>query len=158
MLPLGSALAAMGDSDSGSPTAAPEKAGNAPASAEGGEAEAYFQQATGAIRQERFDAAIGALQQVLDRRPNDADALNLMGYSQRRTGHLDRSLDYYNKALALNPNHIGANEYLGELYLEMKDVKKAEERLAILEKVCGTSCEEYIELREKIEKFKAAQG
>jgi Flp pilus assembly protein TadD len=158
MLPLGGALAAMGDSDSGSPPATPDDAAAAPASVAGGEAAAYFQQAKAAIRQERFDHAIAALQQVLKPRPDDADALNLMGYSQRRTGHLDRSLDYYNKALAQNPNHIGANEYLGELYLEMKDVKKAEERLAVLAKVCGASCEEYAELKEKIEKYKASSG
>jgi flagellar motility protein MotE (MotC chaperone) len=40
----------------------------------------------------------------------------------------------------------------------LKELNKAEERLAVLEKVCGATCEEYIELREKIEKFKAAQG
>ena len=38
----------------------------------------------------------------------------------------------------------------------MKDVKKAEERLAVLQQACGGTCEEYQELKEKIEKFKAS--
>jgi Flp pilus assembly protein TadD len=81
------ALAAMGDSDSGSPTATSDNGATVPASVSGSdEAGAYFEQAKAAIRQERFDDAIVALQQILKRRPDDADALNLMGYSQRRTG------------------------------------------------------------------------
>ncbi|HVM85448.1 MAG TPA: tetratricopeptide repeat protein [Candidatus Binatia bacterium] len=81
--------------------------------------------------------------------PNNPDILNLIGFSLRKTGHADEALDYYNRALSLQPNHLGANEYLGELYLEMKQPAKAEERLAVLQKACG-DCEEYQELKEKI--------
>jgi len=87
---------------------------------------------------------------ALDREtPNDPDILNLIGFSLRKTGHPDQALDYYNRALAQAPEHLGANEYLGELYLEMKQPAKAEERLAVLKKVCG-DCEEYQELKGKI--------
>ena len=41
-----------------------------------------------------------------------------------------------------------------KLYLELKQPDMAEQRLAVLQQVCG-SCEEYTELKEKIEKFKA---
>ena len=92
------------------------------------------------------------------RRPDNADALNLMGFTERKLGDPTDSLTYYNKALAQNPNHLGANEYLGELYLEMKDVKKAEERLAVLQQACGGTCEEYQELKEKIDQFKATNS
>ncbi len=78
-----------------------------------------------------------------------------MGFSERKMGEMDESLEYYNKALALNPNHLGANEYLGELYLDMKDVKKAQERLDVLKNACGGTCEEYTELKEKIAQFKS---
>jgi tetratricopeptide (TPR) repeat protein len=106
------------------------------------EANAYFEQAQVALKSQQYYVAIDDLQRVLQKLPNNADALNLIGFSKRKTGHLDESLDYYNRALAQNPNHVGANEYLGELYLEMKDVTKAEERLAVLQK----TCEEYGEL------------
>lgn len=81
--------------------------------------------------------------------PNDPDVLNLIGFSLRKTGHPDQALNYYNRALAQKPDHLGANEYLGELYLELKQPAKAAERLAVLQKACG-DCEEYAELKEKI--------
>ena len=111
-----------------------------------------------AIAQFKFDEAKSYLEKVLAATPNSADALNLMGFTERKLGDPADSLTYYNKALAQNPNHLGANEYLGELYLEMKDVKKAEERLAVLQQACGGTCEEYQELKEKIEKFKVASN
>jgi predicted Zn-dependent protease len=87
---------------------------------------------------------------ALDREtPNDPDILNLIGFSLRKTGHPDQALDYYSRALAQKPDHLGANEYLGELYLELKQPVKAEERLAVLQQACG-NCEEYRELKEKI--------
>jgi Tfp pilus assembly protein PilF len=110
-----------------------------------------------AIAQFKYDKAKEYLEKVLAVVPNNADALNLMGFTERKLGDPADSLTYYNKALAQNPNHLGANEYLGELYLEMKDVTKAEERLAVLQQACGT-CEEYQELKEKIEKFKVASN
>ena len=53
------------------------------------------------------------------------------------------------------PDHLGANEYLGELYLEMKQPDKAKERLAVLKGACG-SCEEYMELASKINQYTAS--
>lgn len=100
--------------------------------------------------------AIPILEKLVAKNPADADALNELGFSHRKLGHEQKALTYYLKALATEPNHPGANEYLGELYLEMKDLPKAEERLAVLEKVC-TNCEEYTELKEKIADYKAKQ-
>jgi predicted Zn-dependent protease len=94
---------------------------------------------------------------ALDKKtPNNPDVLNLIGFSLRKAGNTDRALDYYNMALALNPQHRGANEYLGELYLELKEPAKAEERLAVLQKVCG-DCEEYEDLKTKIDQAVAQQ-
>jgi len=96
-----------------------------------------------------YSAALTRLSALAQETPNDPDILNLIGFSLRKTGHPDQALDYYNRALAQNPEHLGANEYLGELYLELKQPAKAGERLAVLEKACG-DCEEYQELKEKI--------
>ena len=123
-----------------------------------GTADSDLDLAKTAIAQFKYDQAKKYLEKVLALVPDNADALNLMGFTERKLGDPQDSLTYYNKALAQNPNHLGANEYLGELYLEMKDVKKAEERLAVLQQACGGTCEEYQELREKIEKFKVASN
>ena len=97
----------------------------------------------------KFDEALPPLLALDKATPQNPDILNLIGFSLRKTGHADQALDYYNRALALQPEHLGANEYLGELYLEMKLPAKAEERLAVLQKACG-DCEAYQELKEKI--------
>jgi len=131
-------------------------AGSSSASTGDSDVDGNYGMAKTAIAQFKYDEAKGYLQKVLAAKPDDADALNLMGFTERKLGDPGQSLEYYNKALALNPKHLGANEYLGELYLEMKDVKKAEERLAVLQQACGGTCEEYQELKEKIEKFKAS--
>jgi thioredoxin-like negative regulator of GroEL len=118
------------------------------------EANADFQKAQTAIAGTDYKAAAELLQKVLTRQPDNPDVLNLMGFSERKMGEASTALMYYKKALDLQPTHIGANEYLGELYLELKQPDMAEQRLAVLQQVCG-SCEEYTELKEKIEKFKA---
>jgi tetratricopeptide (TPR) repeat protein len=84
-----------------------------------------------------YRGAIPILTAVVQKDPNNADALNLMGYSLRKTGQTDLALQYYNKALSLNPKHLGANEYLGELYVELGQTDKAKQRLAVLQAACG---------------------
>ena len=118
---------------------------------------AEFKKAQDAINAANYPTAIDLLQKVLAHQPDNPDVLNLMGFSERKSGESSEALKYYKKALGLQPTHIGANEYLGELYLELKQPDLAEERLAVLQKVCG-SCQEYTELKEKIEKYKANAG
>jgi tetratricopeptide (TPR) repeat protein len=100
-----------------------------------------------------YEAAIELFQKVLASSPDNADALNEMGFSYRKLGQTSQALSYYQRALDLEPNHVGANEYMGELYLELKDLPKAEQRLAVLKAACG-NCEEYGELKEKIEAYR----
>ncbi len=57
-------------------------------------------------------------------------------------------MHWYLQGLALEPNHIGINEYLGELYVVTSRIDLAKERLNIL-KSCN--CEEYDELKEIID-------
>jgi tetratricopeptide (TPR) repeat protein len=115
-----------------------------------------YARAKGLIDREQYRDAIPILERLVTQNPADTDALNELGYSHRELGHSQRALGYYLKALAIEPEHVGANEYLGELYLEMKDLPKAEERLAVLQKACG-NCEEFSELKEKIADYKAKQ-
>ena len=103
-----------------------------------------------ASAQQKIDAgdyrgAIPILTDIIKADPNNADALNLMGFSLRKTGQTDLALQYYNKALSLMPKHLGANEYLGELYVELGQMDKAKERLAVLQAACG-NCEQARDL------------
>lgn len=116
-----------------------------------------YSAAQSAITQQDYQSAVTHLNNVLASQPNNPDVLNLMGFSKRKMGDQTGAMEYYDKALALQPSHIGANEYLGELYLEMKLPAKAQERLNALQQICG-NCEEYTELKEKIEQYKKTSG
>lgn len=105
-----------------------------------------------------YDLAIDKLTRLHEKDPNDADVLNMLGYGHRKAGNFDQARGYYLQALAIEPEHRGASEYLGELYLETGQLDKAEERLAVLDKDCWLGCEEYTELKEAIEKYKTQNG
>ena len=81
-----------------------------------------------------------------------ADIYNYLGYASRkqRAPNFEKAESYYLKALKIDPNHIGALEYLGELYYETGRVDKASELLEKLKIVAGENSEEYIELFEVI--------
>lgn len=103
------------------------------------------------IKSQRWDAAIRTLKAIVANSPNNADALNLLGYSLRKSGDYDNAQGFYLKALKINPRHKGANEYLGELYVETGQLAKAKAQLEVLAKLCGnTTCEEYQDLAEAI--------
>lgn len=116
---------------------------------------ANFKKGKSAVQSEQYETAIQHLLKASYESPKNADIFNLLGFSHRKLGNYDRSLDYYNKALALNPKHRGANEYIGELYLQTNKLEEAEKHLKILDKVCWFGCKEYDELKEAIAKYKA---
>ena len=106
------------------------------------------------IDDKQYQKAIDELGKALAKKSKDADLLNLMAYSHRQLEKFDIALDYYLKALEIKPKHRGANEYLGELYLQMGELEKAEQRLAVLDDACFFGCNEYDELEEAIEEYK----
>ena len=68
--------------------------------------------------------------------------LRFLGYTHRMLGDYPGSLDFYQKALAIDPDHKGAHEYLGELYLMMHDSGSANTQLAELTRLCPDGCDE----------------
>ena len=61
----------------------------------------------------------------------------------------------YDKALSLQPKHRGAHEYVGEAYLMVGNLPKAEEHLLILNNLCGFDCEEFRDLKRAVDEYKA---
>ena len=102
------------------------------------------------IDAERWHAAIDKLRLIVDANNTDADAYNLLGYAMRHTGNNDRAMQAYQRALTLDPRHTEALEYQGELFLILGDPDKAKANLALIESICGTDCEEYVDLAEAI--------
>ena len=110
-----------------------------------------------AIEAKDYKSAVGHLTKAVQELPNDADAHSMLGYSYRKLGTLDKSMEHYQRALKLDSNHRYAHEYLGELYLDMNQLPNAEKQLATLKKACPWfgKCEEFEDLKEAIEKYKA---
>ena len=87
--------------------------------------------------------------------PNKADTLNYLGFTTRKLGDYKNGEKYYLQGLAIDPNHVGINEYLGELYVATNRHNLAIERLEVL-KSCN--CKEYGDLKsiiagEKVSKY-----
>lgn len=105
------------------------------------------------VKKKEFDKAVVMLEELLkdSKNSNNPDVLNDYAYSLRNLKQYDKAEKFYLDALKIKPSHVGANEYLGELYLITKRPEEAKKRLEVL-KTCN--CEEYKELKEKIAKYK----
>ncbi|MEQ8389465.1 MAG: tetratricopeptide repeat protein [Thalassospira sp.] len=97
-----------------------------------------------------YDMAIDKIETMLKEDPDNADLFNYLAYSQRKLGDFDSAAQNYERALMINPEHVGALEYQGELFLQTGKPEMAQENLARLEQVCGMDCAEYKELSGKI--------
>ena len=115
----------------------------------------YYASGKAHAEKKEWVEAIADLEQADKLQPNNADVNNHLGHASRMIGKLDVSMKYYQKALKVNPKHLGANEYLGELYLTMNQLPKAKAQLVKLEKLCGKTCEEYLDLKQGISSYKA---
>jgi len=109
-----------------------------------------------AIKAKNFDAALAELKSLAAMYQNP-DVYNLLGFALRKTGDRQQSMTYYKKALDFDPEHKGALEYQGELYMELGQADKAKENLAKLTRLCPTGCEELDDLKEAIARI-AAKG
>lgn len=82
--------------------------------------------------------------------------MTYIGFANRKAGNYDQAIRFYSAALELQPEHVGANEYLGEYYVELGDMDAAYAQLAKLETVCQFGCAEADELRSWIETAEAS--
>ena len=102
------------------------------------------------IEAKNYRQALTELKRVDQIVAKNADVNNLLGFTSRKLGQYSQAGIYYVKALKINPNHLGALEYQGELFLIQKKAALANQNLAKLKKLCGTSCEEYLDLKKAI--------
>jgi tetratricopeptide (TPR) repeat protein len=113
--------------------------------------DAEYLAASELINQGRYGEALVSLRQAGLRLGPHPDVLTYQGFANRKLGNYSAALRYYGAALKLSPNHRGANEYLGEYYVEIGDMPRARAQLAKLESICKFGCEQAYELRRWIE-------
>ena len=102
------------------------------------------------IKANNFKEAIILLETLVTSNPKDADILNYLGFSFRKTGNLAKSSHYYERALNINPKHLGALEYQGELFITLGKIDEAKANLARIDDICVTQCKELRELEKAI--------
>ena len=101
------------------------------------------------IKAKDFKAAIAELTPLLETHQH-ADVYNMMGFSLRKLKDYKQAYTFYRKALEFDPEHKGALDYLGELYVETGQVDKAKEHVTLLKKLCPSGCEELADLEQAI--------
>lgn len=103
-----------------------------------------------AIEASNWTDAVQRMQRAEVRFPDNADLQNYLGYAHRKLGQFDLAFKHYKQALALDPRHRGAHEYIGETYLMVGDLAGAERHLAALRDICLLPCEEFDDLQKAI--------
>jgi tetratricopeptide (TPR) repeat protein len=108
------------------------------------------------VEDARYAEALEFLFRIADR--GNPQVLNLIGYATRKGGDIDKGIDYYRRALAVDPDYVKARQYLGEGYLAKGDVGRAKQQLDEIGRRCGGSCEEYTLLVDAIAAFIAEEA
>jgi Flp pilus assembly protein TadD len=102
------------------------------------------------IKARDFSGAIGELNGMIDKGVLHPDLFSLLGFSLRKSGDQKTAMTFYSKALEFNPEHKGALEYQGELFVEIGDLTRARANAAKLAKLCPQGCEEREDLDQAI--------
>ena len=130
-------------------------AGSSSSGGDGGSMKSNYEKAVSFIKSAKKLEKKGKIEKANKKKPNKPDTLNYLGFTTRKLGDFESGEKYYLQGLAINPTHIGINEYLGELYVTTGRHNLAVERLEILK---GCSCKEYEQLKaiiagEKVSKY-----
>jgi tetratricopeptide (TPR) repeat protein len=116
-----------------------------------------YVEAVALINAGRYDDALASLHRSELAFGPHPDILTYEGYANRKLHRYDQAEAYYTEALAVDPTHVGATEYFGELKVERGDIAGAKKLLARLDDICTFGCSEQEELRGWIEKAPASQ-
>lgn len=113
-------------------------------------ASALYERAVKYIDRKDYIKANKALKAYTKSKPNDADGWNLYAFANRKMNKFEKAEVYYEKALNIDPDHKGALEYQGELFIQTNRQNLAEENLNKLISLCPNSCYELEKLQEYI--------
>ena len=110
-----------------------------------------FQRAKKLIYKKKYEKGLDTLKSIEEETPfgyTSADLYNYMGFASRKQKipNYKDAEKYYLKALSFDKNHIGALEYLGELYVE---TDRRDEALVLLDRIkmiAGDDSSEYKDL------------
>lgn len=113
--------------------------------------DAAYVQAVSLINERRYDEALASLSKAAEVFGPHPDILTYQGYTWRKKGDYAKAESFYQQALKVDPKHIGATEYYGELKAARGDIAGARLMLARLDKLCAYGCADAEELRRWID-------
>ncbi|RJG41711.1 tetratricopeptide repeat protein [Mesorhizobium sp. DCY119] len=93
------------------------------------------------IYAERYAEAVEDLTKLTDT-VQHADLYNLLGFSLRNLDRYDEAAKWYRDALYYDPDHKGALEYQGELFLKLDQIERAQANAQKLAYLCPDGCDE----------------
>jgi tetratricopeptide (TPR) repeat protein len=82
---------------------------------------------------------------------DNVDVATLIGYASRKLGRYDDAKVWYERALAADPNHALTWSYYGMWQAEQGNILKAKDDLEKVASICGTTCPEYVALKNAID-------
>jgi Flp pilus assembly protein TadD len=127
-----------------------------PGDAEGPGSDPDYTRGVAAIEAKDWKTAIRLLSSAALRDTRNVEIQNYLGFAYRNTAELSLAFKHYSRALQLNPRHRGAHEYVGEAYLMIGNLAKAEEHLELLRKICLVPCSETGQLEARIAAYRKA--
>jgi tetratricopeptide (TPR) repeat protein len=81
-----------------------------------------------------------------------AEVANYIGYTNRKLGNYELARVWYEKALAIDPNHVRTWQYYGMWHVEQGNMLKAGDFLEKIRLICGgIACQEYQDLKAGME-------
>ena len=108
-----------------------------------------YKSAVKLIKKKKYDNAIEKLMDLVDVSSSDftkADVFNEIGFAFRKSDDFDNASKYYLLALSEDPNHLGALEYQGEMFVDLGQKDNALANLNKLKDLVGEKSPFYKEL------------
>lgn len=129
------------------PAAHPPSAASAPAKAAAPAATAgrgmpgNFAAARQLVLDGQFQAGIEAMHALgFDDHP---DIATYIGLAHSKLGRTDQARSWYDRALAADPNHLLTLSFYGMLHANRGDLRRAQDELEKLRRLCNANCNEY---------------
>ena len=97
-----------------------------------------------------YRRAVGSLRKATQLDPFNADAWNELGFAYRNVENYNQSARAYDRALSLEPNHLGALNYQGFMFLETNDPDSARSNLAQLGELSSKTSAESLPVAQHV--------
>ena len=133
----------------GGPKAGKQKSGQKKKKNQGTELQQFmdgYRAARALVLDGKYEEGIAAFKAL--GHDDSAEVANYIGYANRKIGKYDLAKVWYEKALAIDPNHVRTWQYYGMWHVEQGNMLKAADFLEKIRLICGgTGCQEYQDLK-----------